>query len=105
MECFHKVILLYFYFVLLSISHRRQAAYLAWAKANDFTSMLPKDSKAQREKAKADAQTTLDTHLEMPVKKHVVPYSDALFRQIAIGWLVSTDQVCSALLCWCLHSV
>jgi len=66
--------------------------------------MLPKDSKARREKAKADAQMTLDPHLkEMPAKKRVVPYSDALFRQVAIEWLISTDQVCDKLLHWCLY--
>ena len=65
--------------------------------------MLPKDSKAWQEKAKTDAQTTLDPHLEeMPAKKHVVPYSDALFRRVSIEWLISTDQVCGKLSHWCL---
>jgi hypothetical protein len=65
--------------------------------------MLPKDSKARREKAKANAQTSLDPHLEeMPIKKCVVPYSDALFQRVTIEWLVSTDQVCNKLLRWCL---
>ena len=60
--------------------------------------MLPKDAKARKEKAKADSQTNLDPHLkEVPVKKRVVPYSDKLFRQTAIEWLVSTDQVCKKL--------
>jgi hypothetical protein len=63
--------------------------------------MLPKDLKARREKAKADAQMTLDPHLEeIPAKKHIVPYSDALFLRVAIEWLISTDQVCSKLLYW-----
>jgi len=72
-------------------------------KANNFTSMLPKDLKAWWEKAKANAQMSLDPHLEeMPMKKYVTPYNDVLFQQVAIEWLVSTDQVCNKLLCWCL---
>ena len=82
----------------MPILHHRQANYLTWAEANNFTSMLPKDSKARREKAKANTQTSLDPHLEeMPAKKRVIPYSDALFRRVAIEWLVSTDQVCNKL--------
>jgi len=54
--------------------------------------MLPKDLKAWQEKAKANAQTSLDPHLEeMPMKKCVVPYSDTLFQWLTIEWLVLTD--------------
>ncbi|KAJ7089620.1 hypothetical protein C8R44DRAFT_648661 [Mycena epipterygia] len=28
----------------------------------------------------------------MPAKEVIIPYSDALFRQAAIEWLVATDQ-------------
>jgi len=76
-----------------------------WAKANNFTSMLPKDSKAWWEKAKANVQMSLDPHLEeMPMKKYVIPYSDTHFQQVAVKWLVSTDQVCNKLShqCFCL---
>jgi hypothetical protein len=31
--------------------------------------------------------------VEIPQKERVVPYSDNLFRDAAIEWLVSTDQV------------
>jgi hypothetical protein len=53
--------------------------------------------KAQKDaKRAAEQQSTLDPHLEeRPVKEHVIPYSDNLFREAAIEWLVSTDQVCS----------
>jgi len=62
--------------------------------------MLPKDSKARWE-GKTDAQMSLNPHLEeLPVKKHVVLYSDALFWQVVIEWLVSTDQVCNKLFHW-----
>ena len=60
--------------------------------------MLPQDAKRRKAKAKdeAEAQATLDSHLrERPHKEHTVPYTDPVFRQAAIEWLVSTDQVCS----------
>jgi hypothetical protein len=39
-------------------------------------------------------QGRLDSHLqEMPRKERVIPYTDALFREAAIEWLVATDQV------------
>jgi hypothetical protein len=56
--------------------------------------MLPKDTKHRRQLAKADTQQSLDSHLEeMPKRESVVPYTDNLFRDVAIEWLVSTDQV------------
>ena len=77
-----------------SVSHHQQADYLTWVEANNFVFMLPKDLKAQWEKAKENAQSCLDSHLEeKPAKKHVVLYSDVQFQQVAIEWLVSTDQV------------
>ena len=60
--------------------------------------MLPKDSAAQKI-AEAEAATKLqqgrvDEHFE-PVKPgdKPVPYSDRTFRELAIQWLVETDQV------------
>ena len=39
-------------------------------------------------------QGRLDGHLqEIPRKEHTVPYTDALFREAAIEWLIATDQV------------
>jgi hypothetical protein len=39
-------------------------------------------------------QGQLDSHLqEVPCKECVIPYTDALFREAAIEWLVATDQV------------
>jgi hypothetical protein len=59
-------------------------------------SMLPGDTKRRKAKARAEseAQLTLDSHLrEQPVKERVIPYPDPIFRQAAIEWLVSADQV------------
>ena len=73
-----------------------QEEYLKWAKENDFVSMLPKDCKQRKESAAAAAvqQTRLDSHLQPVVAKpKPTPYSDQLFHEAAIQWLVNTDQV------------
>ena len=57
--------------------------------------MLPKDAEKHRNDAAADKQSRLDPHLrEKLQKERVIPYDDDLFRDAAIEWLVSTDQVC-----------
>ncbi|KAJ7023587.1 hypothetical protein C8F04DRAFT_956605, partial [Mycena alexandri] len=75
--------------------------YHQWAKKHSFTSALSCDKKAAKKAAEADAdktQTTLDSSLrEIPVKEKIIPYSDALFREAAIEWLVSTNQPIDAL--------
>ncbi|KIL64406.1 hypothetical protein M378DRAFT_106049 [Amanita muscaria Koide BX008] len=75
-----------------------KGTYLKWAEDHSFISMLPKDAKRRRIGANADRQTRLDSHLcERETKEHVVPYSDALFREAAIRWLIETDQPLDAL--------
>ncbi|KAJ6599542.1 hypothetical protein B0H10DRAFT_1825408, partial [Mycena sp. CBHHK59/15] len=38
-------------------------------------------------------QPTLGAHLkDIPPKEVIIPYSHKLFRQVAIEWLVATDQ-------------
>jgi hypothetical protein len=45
----------------------------------------------------ANNQPRLDPHLrEKPQKEKIIPYTDELFRDAAIEWLVSTDQECKA---------
>ncbi|KAJ7476658.1 hypothetical protein FB451DRAFT_1033335, partial [Mycena latifolia] len=77
--------------------------YRQWAKKNNFESKLEEDIQT-RKKAAADAeeaakkllQQTLDPHLrDKPAR--VVPYSDALFRDVALEWLIATDQPLDAL--------
>jgi len=56
--------------------------------------MLPKDMKNRRQAAKADTQQHLDPYLEEKLpKERFIQYTDDLFREAAIEWLVSTDQV------------
>lgn len=55
---------------------------------------MPKDAEERRKQDDAKKQRRLDPHLvEKPKKEPVVPYSDNLFRDTAIEWVVSTDQV------------
>ena len=59
--------------------------------------MLPKDAESCRKVADANNQPRLDPHLwEKPQKEKIIPYTDEFFRDAAIEWLVSTDQVCKA---------
>ncbi|KAH8995840.1 hypothetical protein EDB86DRAFT_2804313 [Lactarius hatsudake] len=67
--------------------------YLKWAAENDFQSMLPKDAKNRCQAAKMDTQQRLDSHLEEKLpRERVIPYTDELFCEAAVEWLVSTDQ-------------
>lgn len=60
--------------------------------------MLPENVTA-RKTATAVANTTqgtLDDHVkEIELGEQVVPYSDKLFREAAVEWLISTNQVSS----------
>lgn len=59
--------------------------------------MLPKDSLARRQAAVDEAarvqQGRVDQHFETAKAEDLKPYSDGLFREAAIQWLVETDQV------------
>ena len=56
--------------------------------------MLPRDTKARRLQAQKKTQQTLDGHLkEKPPAMRTVKYSDEVFRQAAIEWLIASDQV------------
>ncbi|KAJ7627443.1 hypothetical protein FB45DRAFT_749957 [Roridomyces roridus] len=80
-----------------------QPQYQAWCKSTGFLSKLPDDAKARLEAEQAAAlkkkvleQQTLDPHLrEKPAR--LAPYTDQLFHDAAIDWLVATDQPIDAL--------
>ena len=45
-------------------------------------------------------QRTLDQDLkEIEVPERIVPYSDRVFRQVAVEWLAATDQVSNSIKC------
>ncbi|KAF8481671.1 hypothetical protein DFH94DRAFT_609267, partial [Russula ochroleuca] len=71
--------------------------YHNWAKSAKFLSKLPGDVKKCKE-ADREVQHTLDCDLrEKDPEQVVVPYSDKLFRQTAVKWVVATDQPIQAL--------
>ncbi|KAF8803118.1 hypothetical protein BYT27DRAFT_7305410, partial [Phlegmacium glaucopus] len=69
--------------------------YRKWAKENNFESMLPRDSKARRDAEREHlSQTLVEDHytVQKPEDKPVL-YSNELFKEAAIQWLVEMDQV------------
>ncbi|KAF5317850.1 hypothetical protein D9758_018688 [Tetrapyrgos nigripes] len=81
-EADHKASFIYFNF---------WPQYDAWCTRVNFKTMLPKARKAAAAAASQSAvQTTLDPHLTEPTVK--IPYSDRLFCEAAIEWLIATDQ-------------
>jgi hypothetical protein len=73
-----------------------QGRYRRWCTSSGFLSMLPEDAKARRKAAleKVMEQTQVDDHFRpMKPEDKPTPYSDEVFKQAAIQWLIETDQV------------
>ena len=67
--------------------------YQNWCKKVGFESKLVGDVAARKLKAE-QSQRTIDGHLvEKKMTDRTIAYSDKLFRQASIEWLVATDQV------------
>lgn len=86
---------------LLSVSnqkstHQQQGEYYKWCKETGFVSMLPNDTQKRRKEAESvgmiPTQGSLDDHVQ-PMEK-MKGYSDEEWKDAAIEWLISTDQVC-----------
>ena len=61
--------------------------------------MLPEDTKSRKAEIKEKLeQTHVNDHFaKVQPEKKPEPYSDELFKEAAIQWLVETDQVCDCL--------
>jgi hypothetical protein len=72
-----------------------QGKYRNWAKGAEFISKLPGDIKKRKAAVAAEEMTrTLDHDLiERKPSERVIPYSNKLFRQVAVEWVAATDQV------------
>ena len=73
-----------------------QVAYHKWALENNFESKLRSDVEKRKEAAEAEKkrQSMLEAHLhELPPKQCKIIYSERVFRQAVIEWLIATDQV------------
>ncbi|KIJ89926.1 hypothetical protein K443DRAFT_60052, partial [Laccaria amethystina LaAM-08-1] len=71
-----------------------QGRYRKWCKSNNFLSMLPEDSKTRRDAAAEKLkQLQVDDHFTViPEEEKPMPYSDEVFKEAAIQWLIETDQ-------------
>ncbi|KAN0118457.1 hypothetical protein V8E52_005187, partial [Russula decolorans] len=72
-------------------------SYRNWAKTVNFTSKLPGDIKKCKEAAELATRTLDQDLVEKKSLAHVTPYSDKLFCQASVEWLVATDQPIQAL--------
>ncbi|KAG7096234.1 hypothetical protein E1B28_003683 [Marasmius oreades] len=74
-------------------------AYIEWCNRNDFSSMLPRDRKAE---CTAVSSTTTQTTLAgvFPVTSNPtptkIPYTAGNFMCAALKWVIATDQALSA---------
>jgi hypothetical protein len=74
-----------------------QIAYRKWCKENNFVSILLNDAKARcaTQQDASTKQTAVDDHFStQKLEDKPKPYSDSIFEEAAIQWLVETDQVC-----------
>lgn len=65
--------------------------------------MIPEDAKMRRQEAIANAkeQTQADDHFrQVKPEEKPMPYSDELFKEAVIQWLIETDQVYYVCLLW-----
>jgi len=75
------------------IACKLQGTYRKWWTSVHFKSMVAGDIQACKNEV-AKTNQTLEKHLvEKKMSECVNPYSDKLFMQVAIEWLVATDQV------------
>ncbi|KAF8129341.1 hypothetical protein EV363DRAFT_1169364, partial [Boletus edulis] len=77
------------------LASKHKALYYKWCQENGFESMLAEDSQNRRKAAISTnlKQSALDTHLREPTAvEKVVSYTDQLFREAAIEWLITTSQ-------------
>lgn len=83
------------YLTTYRYTKKYQDQYRSWCKKKNFLSMLPEDTKARKAQIKEKLeQTHVNDHFaKAPPENKPEPYSDELFKEAAIQWLVETDQV------------
>ncbi|KAF8950694.1 hypothetical protein BDZ97DRAFT_1687043 [Flammula alnicola] len=76
----------------MAASHKD--VYRRWCKKNNFESMLPEDTKAcQAALLEEMIQTQVGDHFsQAQPEDKPEPYTDEIFKEAAIQWLVETDQ-------------
>ncbi|KAI9441106.1 hypothetical protein F5148DRAFT_988976, partial [Russula earlei] len=70
-----------------------------WSKSSNFLLMLPEDSKTRCKEAldKVMEQSQVDDHFH-PTNPddRPMPYSNEVFKEAALQWLIKTDQPIAA---------
>jgi hypothetical protein len=57
--------------------------------------MLPEDARERREATQALHQSAVDEHFKpLASEDKPIVYSDDIFKEAAIEWLIETNQVC-----------
>ncbi|KAH7881984.1 hypothetical protein F5I97DRAFT_1817839 [Phlebopus sp. FC_14] len=78
------------------LAFHHKAVYLKWCKENKFVSMLSEDVKECKIASGVVnmKQGSMDDHVRKIIPtKHVISYSDVLFREAAaVEWLITTNQ-------------
>ncbi|KIJ48979.1 hypothetical protein M422DRAFT_77883, partial [Sphaerobolus stellatus SS14] len=76
-----------------------QGAYLEWVKSTPGAlNKLPEHLANLKKKKLPQDQFMVTEHFSRaPPMGHVIPYSDELFQQAAIVWLIATNQLIQAL--------
>ncbi|KAF8882548.1 hypothetical protein BD779DRAFT_1444683, partial [Infundibulicybe gibba] len=76
------------------IASIHKGSYHKWCKTEDFLSMLPEDTHARKlDNDKKMQQTQVIDHFDVAEPRKIpVFYSDELFKEAAIEWLIATDQ-------------
>ena len=86
-----------------------QSVYDTWCKKEGFQLKLPKVVQAKKEAVLAQncaKQQSLDPHLVERTKVEYIPsYTDDLMQEVAIEWLITTDQVSLLLFDYCLSEL
>lgn len=92
----HKVRAQLLSFLKCTLIMLKQGAYQKWCKDNNFLSMLAEDSAARKaDLSRKYQQMLVNFKTQDPGEKIPEPaYSDELFKEAAIQWLIETDQVC-----------
>jgi hypothetical protein len=81
--------------IFLAKDSLSQGAYLEWVKSTPGAlNKLPEHlANLKKTKLSQDQSMVTEHFSKAPPKEYVIPYSDDLFQQAAIEWLIATDQV------------
>ncbi|KJA12797.1 hypothetical protein HYPSUDRAFT_117807, partial [Hypholoma sublateritium FD-334 SS-4] len=83
------------------IESAHETSYYKWCDRNNFVPKLPNAIRKKKEVAIVEdrsKQGAMEDHFTPAVPgERVVPYSDALFCDVAVQWLIETHQPLQAL--------